>query len=74
MLGAQVRRIYTAACMRTGDGAKENDYGHMKSLHGKIEFAFPFRANRWVHVCVGCEEWRRSSLDTTRRANLAGRS
>ena len=42
----QVRRIYTAACVRAGDGAKENDYGHMKSFHGKVVFAFPFRANR----------------------------
>ena len=42
----EVRRIYTAACMRAGDDARKNDYGHIKSLHGKVAFAVPFRAQR----------------------------
>jgi hypothetical protein len=42
----EVRRVYTAACMRAGDGAKENDYGHIKSMHGKVAFAVPFRAHK----------------------------
>ena len=41
----QVRRIFTAACMRAGMNAKQHDYGHIKSLHGKVALAFPFRVN-----------------------------
>ena len=57
-VGGQVRRIYTAACMRTGSAAKENDYGHIKSVHGKIALAFPFRADRlgMLSCCLNFEK------------------
>ena len=63
----RVLRVYTAACMRAGQGAKENDYGHIKSMHGKVAFAFPFRA----HVPLRNAEQCRGKIVVTQRGGCS---